>query len=67
LSTFPPSPISGFPSLVSLVCWGFQGFRPAGPPFSPLMLSPLQWQDLVLVPVIGVVADLKELADCNPC
>jgi hypothetical protein len=48
------------PALVTtaLVCWGFQGFRPAGPPFGPLMLSPLQWQDLVLVPVIGVVAGL---------
>jgi len=42
----------------ALVCWGFQGFRPAGPPFGPLMLSPLQWQDLVLVPVIGVVTGL---------
>ena len=40
----------------ALVCWGFQGFRPTGPPFGPLMLSPLQWQDLVLVPLIGVVA-----------
>jgi hypothetical protein len=35
---------------------GVPGFRPAGPPFGPLMLSPLQWQDLVLIPVIGVVA-----------
>jgi hypothetical protein len=40
----------------ALVCWGFQGFRPTGPPFGLLMLSPLQWQDLVLVPLIGVVA-----------
>jgi len=46
------------PALVTtaLVCWGFQGFVPTGPPFGPLMLSSLQWQDLVLVPVIGVVA-----------
>jgi hypothetical protein len=40
----------------ALVCWGFQGFLRTGLPFDPLMLSPLQWQDLVLVPVIGVVA-----------
>ena len=40
----------------ALVCWGFQGWLPTRLPFGPLMLSPLQWQDLVLVPVIGVVA-----------
>jgi hypothetical protein len=40
----------------ALVCWGFQGWMPNGRPFGPLMLSPLQWQDLVLVPLIGVVA-----------
>jgi hypothetical protein len=33
-----------------------RGFLPAGTPFGPLVLSPFQWQDLVLVPVIGVVA-----------
>jgi len=51
------------PALVTtaLVCWGFQGFVPTGPPFGPLMLSPLQWQDLVLVPVIGVVAGFTGL------
>lgn len=35
---------------------GFRGFLRAGPPFGPLVLSPLQWQVLVLAPVIGVVA-----------
>ena len=40
----------------ALVCWGFRGFLPGGLPLGLLMLSPLQWQDLVLVPVIGVVA-----------
>jgi len=40
----------------ALVCWGFRGFLTAGPPFGLLVLSPLQWQVLVLVPVIGVVA-----------
>ena len=40
----------------TLACWGFRGFLPAGPLFGPLVLSPLQWQLLVLVPVIGVVA-----------
>lgn len=40
----------------TLACWGFRGFLPAGPPAGLLMLSPLQWQVLVLVPVIGVVA-----------
>ncbi len=39
----------------ALACWGFRGFLPAGTPFGPLVLSPLQWQTLVLVPVIGVV------------
>ena len=39
----------------ALACWGFRGFRPTGMPFGPLVLSPLQWQTLVLVPVIGVV------------
>jgi len=42
----------------ALVCWGFQGWLPTGPPFGSLMLSPLQWQDLVLVPVIGVAPGL---------
>jgi hypothetical protein len=48
------------PAFVSttLACWGF---RPAGPPFGLLMLSPLHWQALVLVPVIGVVADFVGL------
>jgi hypothetical protein len=51
------------PAFVSttLACWGFRGFRPAGPPFGLLMLSPLHWQALVLVPVIGVVADFVGL------
>jgi hypothetical protein len=40
----------------ALACWGFRGFLPGGLPLGPLMLSPLQWQALVLVPVIGVVA-----------
>jgi hypothetical protein len=40
----------------ALVCWGFRGFLPGGLPLGLLVLSPLQWQDLVLVPVIGVVA-----------
>jgi len=39
----------------ALACWGFRGFLLTGTPFGPLVLSPLQWQDLVLVPVIGVV------------
>jgi hypothetical protein len=45
------------PALVTttLACWGFRGFLPAGPPLGLLMLSPLHWQVLVLVPVIGVV------------
>ena len=40
----------------ALACWGFQGFLPTGPPVGLLVLSPLKWQDLVLVPVIGVAA-----------
>ncbi len=40
----------------TLACWGFRGFLPAGPPFGLLVLSPLHWQVLVLVPVIGVAA-----------
>ena len=40
----------------TLACWGFQGFLPAGPPFGLLVLSPLHWQALVLVPVTGRVA-----------
>jgi hypothetical protein len=40
----------------ALACWGFRGFLPDGLPLGLLMLSPLQWQDLVLVPAIGVVA-----------
>jgi hypothetical protein len=39
----------------ALACWGFQGFLPTGVPFGSLVLSPLQWPTLVLVPVIGVV------------
>lgn len=42
----------------ALACWGFRGFLPDGLPFGLLMLSPFQWQVLVLVPVIGVVAGL---------
>jgi hypothetical protein len=42
----------------TLTCWGFRGFLPGGVPFGLLMLSPLEWQALVLVPVIGVVAGL---------
>jgi len=45
----------------ALACWGFRGFAPAGPPFGPLVLSPLQWQDLVLVPLAGVAAGLAGL------
>ena len=40
----------------TLACWGFQGFLQNGPPFGLLVLSPLHWQALVLVPVIGVIA-----------
>jgi hypothetical protein len=41
----------------TLACWGFRGFLlPSGPPGGLLMLSPFQWQDLVLVPVTGMVA-----------
>jgi hypothetical protein len=64
--TFPAEPraavllLPGFVT-TALVCWGFQGFLPTGPPFGPLMLSPLQWQLLVLVPVIGVAACLTGL------
>jgi hypothetical protein len=51
---------------------GGSRFPPAGPPFGPLILSPLHWQDLVLVPVIGMVADLiglrlyERLLRCRP-
>jgi len=45
----------------TLACWGFQGFAPNGTPFGALMLSPLQWQLLVLVPVIGVAASFTGL------
>jgi hypothetical protein len=45
----------------TLTCWGFRGFLPAGPPVGLLMLSPFQWQDLVLIPVIGVVAGFTGL------
>jgi len=38
----------------ALACWGFQGFLPAGISFGPLVL--VQWQALVLVPIIGVVS-----------
>jgi hypothetical protein len=40
----------------TLACWGFRGFVPAGPPVGLFALSPFHGQDLVLVPVIGVVA-----------
>jgi hypothetical protein len=40
----------------ALACWGFRGFLPGGLPLGLLILSPFQWQALVLVPVIGVVA-----------
>ena len=40
----------------TLACWGFRGFLPTGTPFGALVLSPFQWQILVQVPVIGVVA-----------
>jgi hypothetical protein len=40
----------------ALACWGFRGWAPSGTPFGPLMLSPLQWHLLVLVPAIGVAA-----------
>ena len=45
----------------ALACWGFRGFRQAGPPFGLLVLSPFQRQVLVLVPVIGVVAGFTGL------
>jgi hypothetical protein len=45
----------------ALACWGFRGFRPTGIPFGPLVLSPFQWQALVLVPVICVVAGFTGL------
>jgi len=45
----------------TLACWGFQGFLPDGPPVGLLMLSPLKWEFLVLVPVIGVVAGVAGL------
>lgn len=45
----------------ALACWGFQGFVPNGRPFGPLMLDPLQWQLLVLVPAIGVAASFAGL------
>jgi len=44
-----------------LACWGFRGFLPDGPPVGLLMLSPLKWEVLVLVPVIGVVAGFTSL------
>jgi hypothetical protein len=45
----------------TLACWGFRGFVPAGPPMGLLALSPFHGQDLVLVPVIGVVAGFTAL------
>jgi hypothetical protein len=45
----------------ALACWGFRGFRPIGIPFGPLVLTSFQWQALVLVPVIGVVAGFTSL------
>jgi hypothetical protein len=44
-----------------LACWGFRGFLPDGPPVGLLMLSPLKWEVLVLVPVIGVVGGFTGL------
>ena len=40
----------------ALACWGFRGWTPEAGPFAPLMLDPLQWHLLVLVPAIGVAA-----------
>jgi hypothetical protein len=45
----------------ALVCWGFQGFLPSGPPAGLLVLSPLHWEALMLVPVVGVVAGFTGL------
>jgi hypothetical protein len=45
----------------ALTCWGFSGFLPSGLPIGLLRLSPLRWQILVLVPVIGVVAGFTGL------
>jgi hypothetical protein len=45
----------------TLACWGFRGFVPAGPPMGLLALSPFHGQDLVLVPVTGVVAGFTGL------
>jgi hypothetical protein len=45
----------------TLACWGFRGFRPAGPPVGLLVLSPMKWEVLVLVPLIGVVAGFAGL------
>jgi hypothetical protein len=45
----------------ALACWGFRGFRTTGIPFGPLVLTSFQWQALVLVPVIGVVAGFTGL------
>jgi hypothetical protein len=51
------------PALVTttLACWGFRGWLPTGPPVGLLMLSPLKWQFLVLVPVLGVAAGFTGL------
>lgn len=45
----------------ALACWGFRGFVPVGPPVGLLWLSPMQWQLLFLVPVVGVVAGFTGL------
>jgi len=39
----------------TLACWGFRGFVPVGPPIGLLVLSPVQWEVLMLVPLTGVV------------
>jgi hypothetical protein len=48
---------------------GVPGFLPGGLPLGLLVLSPLEWQALVLVPVIGVAAGfvgLRLAADLLP-
>ncbi len=45
----------------TLACWGFQGFLPDGPPVGLLVLSPMKWEVLALVPAIGVVAGFTGL------
>jgi hypothetical protein len=45
----------------TLACWGFRGFLPDGPPVGLLMLSPVKWEFLALVPLIGVAAGFAGL------